>query len=721
MYENPFEERYLIITEKPSVAAAIASVIGCKERKDGYFECPDGVVTWCLGHLAEYAMPDQYDPAYRNWTLETLPIIPGSWKLAVSENKAKQFRLLKNFLNNKGVENPFTYVSNAADPGREGENIFSRVYELSGSRLPVRRLWLSSMEDDAILAAFMNMKDREEYKSLAEAAVCRARADWLVGINASRAFTVTYDHRLTIGRVQSPTLSMIAERDDQIRNFQKQQYFVTHLMQEDMGNMIDAVSDHFQKREDADHLAYICSNSTATVTTIERQKKTIAPPKLYDLTMLQRDANRLFGYSASKTLDCAQALYENKLITYPRTDSNYMSDDMEKTAKDVLSACNKAFSFLTPFNVADQPDVRRIMDSKKVTDHHAIIPTVMVRNADLTQLKPDELIILSMIAARMACAVRTPHIYETSRAVITCEGNPFTATGKSILQEGWKAIEAAMRHHCGADKNDDSADKEPNDLHDGTDLSSLVQGTQLTGTRTKVTEHWTQPVKPFTEDTLLRAMQNAGTDEMDDDVERKGLGTPATRAGIIEKLVESGYISRDKKHLTVTDAGRQLAAILPDYLKSAKMTAEWENQLLMIERGQYDPKTFMDGIEQMVCRMIDECRLIDTNKGEKPRFENSHPEKSPANCPLCGSPVYEGKKSFYCADRNCCFVLWKQSRYFDSMRIKLDAKMARDLLANGRTLVKNLYSSKKKKHFSAWIVMEWKEGRADYSLDFSNQ
>lgn len=771
MHENPFEDYYLVIAEKPSVAMTIAATIGFHEKKDGYMESPDGIVSWCYGHLAELAPPEEYDERYRKWSLDTLPIIPENWKLAVSRDKEKQFRLLSGFLNNRNIGGKrFDYVINACDAGREGELIFNRVYELSGSTLPVKRLWISSMEDDAILQGFLNLRNSADYKNLAEASVCRAQADWLVGMNASRAFTKAYDYRLTIGRVQTPTLAMLVKRGEEISGFQKKQYFITHLLVDSMGHRIDAVSEHFEDREEANRLAGTCRGRTVTVPTIERQTKTVAPPKLYDLTSLQRDANRLFGLSASKTLACAQALYENKLITYPRTDSRFLTDDMEKTALDVISACRKVFPFLLEQDMTAgygnfgsrglagtgaytpppaQPDVRRLLDSKKVSDHHAIIPTVMVRNADLSKCTAEQEKILILIAARLLCASGNRHVYESIRASFFCCGYTFTATGKSVKEEGWKAVDAAMRRHCHADperetdggsepasgssrgKSVQSASGKHTPTSSGKtedsgeqDLSSLYQGARFTAADTKVTEHWTKPPAAYTEDTLLHAMETAGITETEKEVERKGLGTPATRAAIIDKLASSGYMVRDKSHLFATDSGKKLVDILPDYLKSAQMTADWENRLLEIERGKSDRSFFMGDIRQMVQRIVQDCRQISPE--ERARFGSCQPEKgggeraSIGKCPVCGKPVYEGEKVFYCSDRNCSFVLWKRNRYLDKMRTSLNDAMAKDLLEKGRTHARNLYSPGKDKYYSADLVMEWVDNRASYRLEFPN-
>ena len=502
--------------------------------------------------------------------------------------------------------------------------------------------------------------------------------------------------------------------------------------------IIDAVSEHFTDREEANRLAGICNGRAATVPSIERRTKTVRPPKLYDLTTLQRDANRLFGLTAGTTLRCAQALYESKLITYPRTDSRYLTDDMGQTATDVLKACFQTFPFLsqaeaasTPAETsasvipsvqgADSPNIGRLLDSRKVSDHHAIIPTVMIEKTDLSTLDKDQKKILTLIASRLVCATGQSHVYETVKATLLCCGYPFAAMGRIVKEEGWKAAETAMLTQCRAFSDEGKEERES--ASSGQDLSTLYQGAQFPSANTKVTEHWTQPLNQYTEDTLLHAMEKAGASDMEADVERKGLGTPATRAGIIDKLVSSKYVSRNKRQLIATEAGRQLIEILPAYLTSLKMTADWENQLLMMERGEQDRQSFMGGITQLISQMLQECRQISDD--DKQRFsasgetiQGNHTRGGVGKCPVCGSPVYEGDKTFYCSNRDCSFVLWKHNHYLDRLRTALNSTIVQDLLEKGRTTVKNLYSVKKDSYFTADLLMEWKDNKAAYSLEF---
>lgn len=693
---------YLVISEKPSVAQSIAKVLGAYKKEDGYLEGRECIVSWCLGHLAEYAMPEAYDEKYQKWVFSDLPIIPAVWKLAVDPAKKSQFSVLKKLLNRSDL----AYVVNACDAGREGELIFKRVYDLSGSKLPVKRLWISSMEDTAIQDGFANLKSGEEYRSLADASVCRAQADWLVGMNATRAFTKTYDYRLTVGRVQSPTLAMLVKRSEEIQSFQKKQYFQAHILSDGM----DAVSENLNDRPDADRLAADCRGQDATVTEIKHEQKSVAPPKLYDLTTLQREANRLFGLTAKQTLETAQSLYEKKLLTYPRTDSQFLTDDMGETARKVIQEILAVLPFAPVEHV--EPQIDRVLNSKKVSDHHAIIPTMELAKADLDKLSETERKILFLAANRLLCATADKHRFTSVKATITCNGHLFTASGKTITASGWKQYDDALKAYF-------RADREESEESDGGSLPELHQGQILKQVQTKVTEHWTQPPKAYTEDSLLAAMERAGNTEMDDEVERKGLGTPATRASIIEKLLASKYAVRKKKQIVPTEAGTKMIALLPDYLKSAQMTADWENRLLLMERGETTVESFMQDIYTLIERILVSCREVPPDV--KARFSTSENETNSeiGKCPLCGKPVHEGKSNFYCSDRNCSFVLWKENRYLTGMKKTVNTKMASDLLAKGRTHCKDFYSAKTGKDFSADLLLEVSEdGKTKFKMEF---
>ena len=690
---------YLVISEKPSVSQSIGKVIGAYKKEDGYLEGRDCVVSWCLGHLAEYVSPEIYDDSYHMWKFEDLPIVPNPWQLAVAKDKKKQYQILKKLLN----RNDFDYVVNACDAGREGELIFKRVYDLSGSKLPVKRLWISSMEDKAIQDGFSKLKDGSEYENLAEASVCRAKADWLIGMNATRALTTSYGKKLIVGRVQSPTLSMLAERSNQIQNFQKQKYFNVSLK---LDGLI-AEKQKIQFEEEAEEICEKCNGQTATVQKISTAEKTINPPRLYDLTSLQREANRHYGLTAQQTLNCAQSLYEKKLTTYPRTDSQFLTEDMKDNAEKVIALVKKKYGFDNPFDETTlSVNIGRVLNNKKVSDHHAIIPTLEIEKKENVSLSKDEGRVLYLIVIRLLEAVGEPHRYVDTEVTVECMGELFLAKGKEIKNLGWKALEEQIR-----DFGESNADTE-----DSMAIRPVSEGEQFYGAKAKKSEHYTSPPKAYSEDTLLAAMENAGNKEFDPEAERKGLGTPATRASIIEKLIHSGYAKRKGKQIQPTEDGMVLSLVLPEYLKSVTMTAEWENQLLEMEQGKVSPKQFMEGIERLIRKVLDEC--LELSEEERNRFREK--KEAIGVCPVCGSPIYEGKKNFYCSSKECSFALWKENRYLESMKKRIDLQSASQLLENGRCSMRNLYSAKKDKYFDADLLMKVKDGRAEFSLEFSN-
>lgn len=672
--------KYLVIAEKPSVSKSIAKVIGAYRQEDGYLEGGDCVVSWCLGHLAEYAAPEHYDERYENWRFEDLPILPVEWKLLVHNTKKPQFNVLRKLLRSK----KFDYVVNACDAGREGEAIFRRVYALAGSKLPIKRLWISSMEDAAIQQGFENLKDGAAYDNLFAASECRAKADWLIGMNGTRAFTKKYGRKQTIGRVQTPTLAMLAERQTKIQNFVKEPYYKVELS----GAGIVAVSEQMAQEQDADTMRAACDGQCAVVGSIERKRVEKKPPKLYDLTTLQREANRYYGLPASQTLQAAQELYEEKLVTYPRTDSQFVTEDMRKTVESMVLALD-----------GQTVDVSCVINNSKVTDHHAILPTMQGAKCNKEKLSEIKQKILSLIIWKLVQAVQPPFIYEDVLVTVCCQGRNFTAKYKDVLQPGYTAKAVPLVE---PEKNKDAS--LPNDLEQGM-VIPVVQAEKKQG--------FTSPPKVYTEDTLLSAMEAAGNKEFEKDTEKKGLGTPATRAAILEKLVSSGYVQRKGKQMIPTEDGVAAIRNIPDYLKSASMTAEWENDLLRMERGEIKPHDFMQGIHGLIDKMLADLRQIPTVAAAP-----HHNKVSVGSCPVCGNPVHESKLSFCCADRSCKFALWKESRYLASMRKALDKKMAVDLLKKGRTYVKDFYSVKKDKTFAADLVMRVEEGRAQYSLEF---
>ena len=672
--------KYLVIAEKPNVSRAIAKVIGAYRQEDGYLEGGDCVVSWCLGHLAEYAAPEHYDERYESWRFEDLPILPVEWKLLVHNTKKPQFNVLRKLLRSK----KFDYVVNACDAGREGEAIFRRVYALAGSKLPIKRLWISSMEDAAIQQGFENLKDGVAYDNLFAASECRAKADWLIGMNGTRAFTKKYGRKQTIGRVQTPTLAMLTERQTKIQNFVKEPYYKVELS----GAGVVAVSEQMGREQDADTMQAACDGQCAVVGSIERKRVEKKPPKLYDLTTLQREANRYYGLPASQTLQAAQELYEEKLVTYPRTDSQFVTEDMRKTVESLVLALD-----------GQTVDVSCVINNNKVTDHHAILPTMQGAKCNKEKLSETKQKILSIIIWKLVQAVQPPFIYEDVLVTVCCQGQNFTAKYKDVLQPGYTAKPVPLVE---PEKNKDAS--LPNDLE---------QGMVIPVVRAEKKQGFTSPPKVYTEDTLLSAMETAGNKEFEKDTEKKGLGTPATRAAILEKLVSSGYVQRKGKQMIPTEDGVAAIRNIPDYLKSASMTAEWENDLLRMERGEIKPHDFMQGIHGLLDRMLADLRQIPTVAAAP-----HHNKVSVGSCPVCGNPVHESKLSFCCADRSCKFALWKESRYLANMRKTLDKKMAVDLLKKGRTHVKDFYSVKKDKTFAADLVMRVEEGRAQYSLEF---
>ena len=689
----------LVIAEKPSVAMALASVIGARSRRDGFVEGNGYLVSWCVGHLVGLCDAADYDERYRKWNYDDLPIVPEKWKKKILEGTKKQFGILQTLMNRNDV----TEVICGTDAGREGELIFRLVYEQAGCRKPVKRLWISSMEEKAIREGFQNLKDGSCYDDLYRSALCRAQADWLVGINASRLFSVLYNKNLKVGRVQTPTLAMIVERNQKVTNFKKEQYFEVHLFCRDL----EAVSDRMNSLEEAEQLVKQCQGKRCQITRDEEQTKTVQPPKLYDLTTLQRDANRILGYTAQETLDTAQSLYEEKLITYPRTDSQYLSDDMEQTAEELAELLDGDLDFLELEDY--EPAVDRTLNSSKVSDHHAIIPTSQIRLAGQKALKTKERNILYLIESRFLMATSRAYIYESHKCEVQCEGILFHMLSHRIRQEGFKAIERKMYLFFGK--------KLPEEIHQMAEIRLLEDYGPC---RAEVQEKWTQPPRQFTEDTLLQAMERAGNEDLAEDTEKKGIGTPATRAGIIEKLISSGFVSRDKKNLVPTNDGNVLITILPDEIKSPAMTAQWEMQLNQIARGEADAGGFLQGIIRMLKELI--SRYSGVSEKQKEQFSHGTKKESLGSCPRCGKPVYEGQKNFYCSDRKCQFALWKNDRFFESQGKKMDAGTVKKLLAKGKIHYKDLHSQKTGRTYEATVVMaDFGEGYVKFNLEFSQR
>ena len=672
----------LVVTEKPSVAQAIAHVIGAGERKDGYMEGNGYLVSWCIGHLVELVQPDAYSDAWKKWSYESLPMIPEEWQTEIKSGTAAQYKVLKNLMHDSRIDT----VVEATDAGREGELIFRLVYDQAGCDKPIKRLWISSMEESAIREGFENLRPGSDYDNLYHSALCRQRADWLVGLNGTRLFTVLYGGKvLKVGRVQTPTLAMLVEREERIRNFKKEPYYTAHILMDG----IDAAAESTSDKAQAENIAAACESKAATVVSVTKEKKTIQPPKLYDLTTLQRDANRLFGFTAKQTLEYTQSLYEKKLVTYPRTDSQYLSDDMEDTARVVIGAVYKAILFEELSGA--EPDIKRVMDSKKVTDHHAIIPTMEIAKADLAAVPEGEMKILSLAANRLLCATGEKHEYESVKAEFGCNGAVFSASGKSVIRNGWKEFEAALKRSYKTTEDKEKEDRK---------LPELSEGMSYEGVQTKVTEHFTQPPKHFTEDLLLSAMERAGAEDMGDEVERKGLGTPATRADIIDKLVKDGFVKREKKQMIPTEDGVKLITVLPDVVKSPQLTANWENALTLVAKGEYSMQAFMDGIADLVKGLVQTYHSI---SDEQKSMFGGGAQESFGKCPKCGGDVVKGKFGAYC--KNKCGM--NVSR---TMGAALTDSQVKSMLEGKKTLVKGLKG--KKGSYDAYLIPE---GVEDYS------
>lgn len=690
--------KFLVIAEKPSVAQSYAKNLSAYKREDGYLEGESCIVSWCLGHLAEYAQPEEYDLKYEKWQFDDLPILPEAWKLKVSKDKKKQFDVLKGLMNRSDVE----YLVNGCDAGREGELIFQRVYVLAGCRKPVKRLWISSMEDAAIQKGFQTMKSEEEYKNLCMAAVCRAQADWLIGMNGTRAYTTRYFKRLVVGRVQTPTLAMLAERQERIEHFQKEAFYKVALTD----GKLTVVSENVANEEAADLLAALCNGSTAVVTQIKKERKKSFPPKLYDLTSLQREANRYFGYTAKRTLDMLQELYEEKLVTYPRTDSQFVTEDMKDSVEELVGKMPVLLPFVDYGQLGH--GIKRVINNAKVSDHHAILPTKEAVEKGIADLSADKKNLMMLICQQLVQATGEEYLYEQTDITVKCQEHDFKARGKIPVQMGFKEVEKAFKHLCVKAEPVEEKEKETSIP------AGYEEGMRLFPVKAEKTTHYTSPPKPFNEDTLLAAMETAGNKEFDSETEKKGLGTPATRASIIEKLVSSGYAQRKGKQILPSTEGKELVKVMPEYLKSAVMTAEWENQLLMMEKGQITDTQFMGEITSLVRKILEVCREIPEE--ERRRFQTER--EVIGKCPVCGCDVFEGKQNFYCSNRQCDFALWKENRFLGSMEKNLDKKMARELLDKACTHVKGLYSKKKDMTFDADLLLTLEDGKPRFHLEF---
>ena len=679
----------LVVCEKPSAAMSLASALGVTTKHDGYMEGNGWLVSWCVGHLAGLAGAGAYDPKYEKWRREDLPILPENWRFIVGKDKRGQFDTLRTLLRRDDV----TAVVNACDAEREGELIFRTVYHLAGCTKPVKRLWISSMEDSAIRDGFANLKPGGDYDGLYQAALCRQKADWLVGINATRLFSLLYGRTLKIGRVMSPTLALIAQREAEIAAFTPKPFFNVEL---DCGG-VTFTGERIDVKADAEAAAAACANETITILRVERKEKSEKPPALYDLTTLQREANRTLNFTAQQTLDYIQSLYEKKLCTYPRTDSRFLTDDMEHTVPELVSLAAAVCGVEIPKEIC----ASLVCNSKRVTDHHAIVLTRSAAAKGLDDLPLGEREILRLISQCLLRAVCQPYRYAETVVTVKCAGYSFNAKGKIMLDMGWKIY----------------ADYElPKDsiLPD-----VFMEGAALPLDGVRVKEGKTSPPRRFTEDTILKSMETAGAEELPEEAERRGIGTPATRAGILEKLISSGLVERKqakkRTHLLPTQAGNSLVTVLPEELQSPLLTAEWEHRLAEVERGTLDPEEFMDGIGALVTELVETYQPV---SGWEVLFPSEKERVGP--CPRCGGAVMESKKGFFCENPDCRFALWKDSRFFTAKKKTLSKAIASSLLNNEKARLKGCWSERTGKTYDATIVLEDNGEKSNYKLLFDN-
>ena len=669
----------LIITEKPSVARAIAFALGANVRGDGCIHGNGLIVSWCYGHLVELAVPAAYDEKLGKWRREDLPILPEQWKTTVMRDKRQQFEILRGLMQRGDVDE----VVNACDAGREGEFIFRLVYEKAGCTKPVKRLWLSSMEPDEIRKAYANLRPGAEYDNLYAAALCRAKADWLVGMNATRLMSLVYHRTLNVGRVVSPTLALLVERERVIEEFKPETFYTVTL---NCGG-VSLSSERISDKSEADALAGACTGELH-ITKVERRERREKPPELYDLTALQREANRELGFTAQQTLDYLQALYEKQLVTYPRTDSRYLTDGMAAKVPALVGVAAKLLDADAPASV----NADAVCDSAKVTDHQAVVPTPSAGRVNLATLPEGEAAVLHLVCRRLLCAVSEPFTYDETEAEVECGGRIFKAKGKFVIDLGWRAYTGAP---------------------DWMPLPELTEGAAMTVDAVNVKEGRTSPPDVFTEDTLLAAMEHAGAKEAPGDAERRGLGTPATRAATIEKLVTGGFAERVKGRLVPTGAGASLVTVLPDALRSPLLTAEWEHRLKMVERGELDAGLFLNEIEHMVRGLVAAYQPVAEASILFPTGR-----VAVGKCPRCGGVVSEAKNGYFCETLDCKFGLWRDNKFLAAKRISLTRILATELLEKGRVHLDEIYSQRMDKYYPGDLILHDNGERATYYLSF---
>ena len=669
----------LIITEKPSVASAISAALGANVRGDGCIHGSDLIVSWCYGHLVELAVPAAYDEKLGKWRREDLPILPEQWKTTVMRDKRQQFEILRGLMQQTDVGE----VVNACDAGREGELIFRLVYEKAGCTKPVKRLWLSSMEPDEIRKAFENMRPGAEYDNLYAAALCRAKADWLVGMNATRLMSLVYHRTLNVGRVVSPTLSLLVEREREIEEFKPETFYTVAV---NCGG-VSLSSERINAHDEAEALAGAC-NSEVRITRVERREKRENPPALYDLTTLQREANRELDFTAQQTLDYLQSLYEKRLVTYPRTDSRYLADGMAAAVPELVSVAAKLLDVEAPARVKTE----QVCDSSKVTDHHAVVPTASAASANLATLPEGEAAVLRLVCRQLLCAVSEPFTYAETTVEAECSGHTFRTRGKTIIDLGWRAYKGAP---------------------EWTPLPEFAEGVSVAVTSATVKEGKTSPPAAYTEDTLLSAMEHAGAKEAPPDAERRGLGTPATRAATIEKLVNGGFAERVKGKLMLTDVGKSLVTVLPEALRSPLLTAEWESRLKQIERGELDADSFISDIEHTVSGLVADYTPVAEASVLFPTGR-----EVVGKCPRCGGVVSEAKSGYFCESLDCKFGLWRDNKFLAAKRISLTRTLAAELLGKGRAHLDEIYSQRMDKYYPGDLILHDDGERATYYLSF---
>lgn len=703
----------LVLAEKPSVARDIARVLNCRGSAEGYIEGENYVVTWCIGHLVQLCEPEEYDIKYKKWSFDTLPIIPEKFKLKPNSNTYKQFKIVKGLMASSDIDK----IICATDAGREGELIFRYTYNLSGCKKPFDRLWISSMTDSAIKDGFNKLKSGSEYDNLYYSAKCRSESDWLVGMNASRAFSLKYNANLSIGRVQTPTLALLVNRHIERTNFKPEDYFEVKALYEGFsGIWFDEATREtkiFDKAK-AQQIADKVKGKIGIIKDIKQEQKKDPAPQLFDLTELQRACNRKFGFPAAKTLDIVQNLYEKKLVTYPRTDSKYLSQDIIPTLRDRINAVRNPDLKDVVEYINKKPDLnlgKRYVDDTKVSDHHAIIPTEQAAN--LNSLQAEEKKVYDIITRRFLAVFLSPYEYTITNIITSVENELFLSKGKTIQKLGW----------MGLYKDDKKTEDE--EAGDEQILPLLNPGEGINVRDVKLEEKKTKAPSLYTEATLLSAMEHAGRfiddEELKEQLKEGGLGTPATRAAVIERLIKVGYVVREKKNLVPTEKGINLISIVPNEIKSPELTGKWEKALSQMARGQYSSEKFMTSIINYSRFLIEEASRV---KAVQFQRENNAKAKHPiGKCPACGAAVFETSRGWSCSkwkENGCKFSLWKEDKGLGYFGKKLTQIMVRELLKKGRSHAKGLINPKDKQKFDRDVILVHENQYWNIRVDFDS-